>query len=147
MISVGGDYRTGGFGMNNVVGLTLRGLAGAVVGGIVGYVASVWLARQGLYALVLPGAMLGLGCAVLLQRSSNLAGILCGIAALPLGLLCEWRIKPFIADSSLAYFVTHLHQLTTVTWIMVVIGAVFAFWLGKGSDAYYSQRRNGSAEK
>ncbi len=132
--------------MNNMVGLTLRGLAGAAFGGTVGYAVSAWLATQGLYALVLPGALLGLGCATVMGKSSNLAGILCGIAALPLGLLCEWRINRFIVDDSLGYFVTHLHQLTTLTWIMIVLGAVFAYWLGKGRDVYMP-RPDASADK
>lgn len=128
--------------MNTTVGITIRGVAGAVGGGIVGYVVFVWLAGQGLYALVLPGAMLGLGCAILLKRDSNLAGILCGLVALPLGLFCEWKIRPFRDDPSLVYFVTHLHQLDrpTVTWIMVGLGAAFAYWLGKGRDGYESRR-------
>jgi hypothetical protein len=122
--------------MNTTVGLSVRGVIGALVGGAVGFIVFVWLARQGLYALVLPGAMVGLGCAVLLQRSSNLAGILCGLAAVPLCLFCQWKILPFRDDPSLAYFVTHLHELDrpTVTWIMVGISAAFAYWLGKGRD-------------
>ena len=132
--------------MNRWVGALLRGILGAAAGGIAGYVAFVWLAGHGLYALVLPGALLGLGCALGLQRSSNLAGILCGLAALPLGIFCEWRIAPFIADRSLAFFVTHLHQLSTVTWIMIVLGAVFAYWLGKGSDIAGRQQAELPAE-
>ena len=49
--------------------LLKRGLAGAALGGIVGYLVFGWLARQGLYALVLPGASLGLGCALLLTMT------------------------------------------------------------------------------
>lgn len=126
--------------MNTMVGFAVRGVIGAIVGGIVGTIVFVWLARQGLYALVLPGAMLGLGCAILLKRGSNIAGILCGLAALPLGLFCEWKILPFVKDPSLSYFVTHLHDLRPVTWIMVGIGVAFAYWLGKGRDDYHAQQ-------
>ena len=120
--------------MNTTVGLVVRGVVGAVVGGVVGLVVFDWLANQGLYALVLPGAALGLGCTLSLQKTSNLAGILCGLAAVPLGILCEWKALPFIADDSLSYFLANLHQLRTVTWIMIGIGAVFAYWIGKGRD-------------
>ncbi len=127
--------------MNTSVGLALRGLAGAVAGGIVGYFAFAWLAGQGFYALMLPGALLGLGCATLLRKSSNVAGILCGLAAVPLGVFCEWSAFPFVADGSLAFFVTHLHDLRPMTMIMLALGAVFAFWLGKGRDAFPTSDR------
>ncbi len=126
--------------MNTLVGLSLRCVVGAVVGGTVGFFVFDWLAGQGLYALVLPGAMLGLGCAVAMQRSSSLAGILCCLSAIPLGLFCEWKILPFARDPSLSYFVAHLPDLRPVTWIMVAIGAAFAFWFGKGRDDYAVQR-------
>ena len=127
--------------MNRVVGTWSRGVVGAAMGAVVGYAAFAWLASQGFYALVLPGAMLGLGCALLLRQNYPAAGILCGLAALPLGILCEWRAAPFLANRSLVYFLTHLHQLKPATWIMVLLGALFAFWLGKGSDRPASQSR------
>ena len=36
-------------------------LNGAVGGGLVGYFRFLWIARQGFYALVLPGGLLGVG--------------------------------------------------------------------------------------
>lgn len=132
--------------MNNVVGATLRGLLGAIVGGVVGYFVFTWLAHQGFYALVLPGALLGLGCASLMRVDSSLAGVLCALVAVPLSLFCEWCAFPFVADRSLGYFVTHMHELRAMTWIMVVLGAVFAFWLGKGRDVYYTQRQDTSSK-
>jgi hypothetical protein len=38
----------------------LRGLVGAVVGGVTGYYAFGWALSQGYYAMVVPGALLGL---------------------------------------------------------------------------------------
>jgi len=122
--------------MNGPVGIVLRGTLGAIVGGVLGYFVFTWLASQGFYALAVPGALLGLGCAVLMQKNSNLAGILCGLAAVPLSILCEWRAFPFIADRSLGFFVTHLQDLRSMTWIMLILGAAFAYWLGKGRDVY-----------
>ncbi len=125
--------------MNERVEVVLRGLtglAGAAVGATVGYFSVVWLSQQGLYAIILPGPLLGLGCALVLRRSSMVAGILCGLAAVPLGILCEWRIAPFIVDRSLSYFLTHLDQLRPATMILIALGAVFAFWLGRGDNRY-----------
>ena len=87
------------------------GLTGAVVGGALGYLAFFWMARQGLYALVFPGAALGLGCGLLARGYSQRLGIVCGSVALLLGLLTEWRFAPFVADGGLRFFLAHLGDL------------------------------------
>jgi hypothetical protein len=103
------------------------GLLGAVAGGIVGYFAFVWLIRQGLYAMVLPPALVGLGAGICAGQSSRLLAIVCAIAGLALGLFLEWKFVPFVADSGLAYFLAHLHQLKPVTWIMLLVGAAVSY--------------------
>ena len=50
-------------------------MAGAATGGAIGYFAFFLLASQGLYALVLPGALVGLGFGALSRRRSLLDGI------------------------------------------------------------------------
>ncbi len=50
-----------------------------------------------------------------------------------LGCFTEWRFAPFIADDSLTYFLTHLHNLKTLTLIMIVVGGLCGYWFGKGS--------------
>ena len=40
----------------------LPGLIGGAVGGLVGYFLVGWVSRQGFYAMILPGALVGLGC-------------------------------------------------------------------------------------
>lgn len=103
------------------------GLLGAVAGAGVGYFVFGWLIRQGFYALAIPPALVGLGAGLCVrQRSAALAGI-CGVAALGLRLFLEWKFFPFTADSSLSYFVAHLHQLRPLTWIMLVIGAAVSY--------------------
>jgi hypothetical protein len=101
---------------------------GAVAGGIVGYFAFFWIADQGLYALALPGALLGLGAGVVRNRSL-LVAIVCGLAATALGLLAEWRFAPFIANDGLGYFLAHVHQLKPITLIMVIVGGLLGFWM------------------
>jgi hypothetical protein len=108
--------------------------AGAVAGGVVGYFATWWIARQGFYALVLPGAALGLGGGLFVKDRSALRGVLCAVAAVLLGLFTDWRVEPFIADKSLTYYLTHLHQLQPITLIMVGLGAAFGFWLSVGRE-------------
>ena len=110
----------------------LRGIAGATIGAALGYAAFFFLAGHGLYALVLPGVLVGFGCGRFSGVQSNALGIGCGIAALVLGLMIEWRFAPFIDDDSLGYFIMHLHQLRLPTLIMVAVGAMLAAWLGRG---------------
>jgi hypothetical protein len=109
----------------------LLGLVGATVGGVLGFYTFGWLYSQGFYGLMIPGAFLGLGCGLLAQHHSFPRGIACGVAALILALLTEWKFFPFVADTSLSYFVRHLTDLKPVTVLMTGIGALIAYWVGK----------------
>ena len=100
---------------------------GATVGGVIGYFGFFWLAKQGFYGLALPGVLIGAGSYLLLRRRSLALGIICGIAAVALGIYSEWRFAPFTADRSFAYFLTHLYDLRPVTIILILLGAIFAF--------------------
>jgi hypothetical protein len=102
-------------------------LGGAIVGGLLGFFGFFWIADQGFYALVLPGGLLGLGASLAPNRWIGWA-VICGAAALVLGLFTEWRFAPFDADESLSYFVTHVHQLKPVTWLLILVGAAIGFW-------------------
>jgi len=103
-------------------------LAGALVGGLVGYVVFKWLLGQGYYGLMLPGGLLGMGAGVFKTRTKAIA-VVCGILALALGLLVEWNSFPFNADESLGYFVTHFYDLKPATLIMIALGAAIGFWI------------------
>ena len=103
-------------------------LFGAVIGGLVGYASFVWLTRQGFYALVLPGGLLGIAAGIFKPRSRYVA-IICGFLALGLGCFAEWRFAPFIADDSLSYFISHAHQLSPFTQIMIGLGGFVGFWV------------------
>jgi len=120
------------------------GVLGAIVGGTLGYFAFFLLARQGLYSIVLPGALLGLGGGFLSGGKSNVLGIACGLSAVLLGLFTEWRFAPFIRDASFGYFMTHPHHLKTVTLIMIAAGGIFGFWFGKGRTGGVGPRRDKS---
>jgi len=122
----------------------LAGIVGAIVGSAVGYFAFFVLARQGFYAMVLPGALLGLGCGFLSGFQSNALGTICGLLAVLLGLFTEWRFAPFTDDGSFAYFSTHAHDLNPVTLVMIAVGGLFAFWFGKGREGGVWLRRGKS---
>lgn len=103
-------------------------LLGAIGGGVAGYLAFAWLLQYGLYGLVLPGGLLGIGAGMARNRSIALAA-LCGGAATALGVLAEWRNFPFVADTSLSYFLTHLYDLRAVTVVMIALGGAIGFWV------------------
>jgi hypothetical protein len=100
---------------------------GALVGGTVGYFGFFWVASQGLYAPVLPGGMLGIVAGRFRNRSLLLA-VVCGLAALALGVVAEWRLAPFKNDGSFTFFLANLHRLKPVTLILLALGAAIGFW-------------------
>ena len=94
---------------------------------MVGYYVFIWIARQGFSALMVPGAFLGIGAGWAARGRSVPLGVVCGILALALGIFSEWRTAPFAADSSLAYFLTHLDKLQPITLIMIAVGSFFGY--------------------
>lgn len=103
-------------------------LAGALAGGVLGYFAFRWIATQGYYALALPGGLLGLGAGYGKNRSLTVA-VVCGLAALALGVFAEWRFRPFVADESFSFFLRHLTDLSPITLLMIALGAGIGFWI------------------
>ena len=114
----------------------LAGLAGAVIGGVIGFVAFIWIARQGFYALMLPGALAGIGASLFVSDRSVPRAALCGVFALGCGLFAEWRFAPFIKDPSIGYFLAHVHLLKPITLLMIVVGGVLGYWLALGREHY-----------
>jgi hypothetical protein len=108
---------------------------GIILGGAAGYFGFFALARLGLYALVLPGALLGVGCGLGLGRRSMAFGAVCGVLGLLLGLFTEWQFEPFVDDPSLSYFIEHVKELRQRTLLMLAAGVLFAFWFGQGRNA------------
>ena len=109
-----------------------RAIAGCALGGLVGYWLFVWLLSQGLYALVLPGAAVGIGCGLVARQYSLSQAVLCGFMALAAGLFCEWKSFPFRKDDSLLYFLTHAYQLSPVSLLMIAMGAAIGVYMGRG---------------
>ena len=71
---------------------------------------------------------------------SRLSASACAAWAVALGILTEWRIRPFRADHGLGYFLGHLYELSFPTLLMIVLGAVFAFWLAAGKKPETAQK-------
>jgi hypothetical protein len=103
-------------------------LTGAVVGGVIGYFGFLWLVRQGMYGIILPGGLAGIGAGFFRSRSYAIPAV-CGIFALALGIFSEWKFAPFVANDSLSFFMTHIQDLKPITLIMIGIGGAIGFWV------------------
>ena len=103
------------------------GIVGAIIGGVVGYYLFVWIAHQGFYAIMLPGALLGWGASLCARRRSKPLMIICTVLALIAGFFSEWKFRPFVADDGLGYFIANLHKLQPITLIMIALGAFLSY--------------------
>ena len=110
---------------------TVLSIIGGATGAFFGYHIFFWLLGQGFYGMMIPGAMLGLGCGLLARQRSQLRGVVCGVLALGLAVFTEWKAFPFAKDDSLMYLVSHLTDKTPIKLLMIALGVVFAYWLGK----------------
>jgi hypothetical protein len=118
----------------------LLGLVGAAIGATVGYYTFRLiydLSSHRLYGMMIPGAMLGLGCGALSRHPSTARGVLCAVAALALGVFVEWRFFPFIDDPGFRYFLSNITELNTITLLMIPGGAFFAYLFGKDCATAY----------
>lgn len=143
------DGPAGGTGLAEILsrpaaGVVL-GLVGALVGGALGHLLFLAMAKRGYYAMVLPGALVRLGCGLLSGRRSVPLGAACGVIGLVVSVFTEWRHAPFVRDRSLSFFLKHLHKLSGVSLIMILVGAAFAFWFGLGRrGGIWFRRRSGT---
>jgi hypothetical protein len=114
----------------------LLGLAGAAGGGVLGFFIFVWLANQGLIAVLLPGAALGIGGAVLMRKRSLAFGVVCAVFAMLLGFFSYWWIRlPLMEEeSSFFYLLTHPNHLPSIILLMIGLGGLCAFWFGLGQE-------------
>lgn len=109
----------------------LLGLVGAIAGGVLGFYTFGWLLDHGFLGLMIPGAILGLGCSLLARHPSIARGVLCGAAALALSLFADWWFEPFNADASWQFYLSHVMDLGPVRLLMIGIGSFIAYWVGK----------------
>lgn len=106
----------------------LLALLAALAGGCLGHLGFVWAIRQGFYAIVLPGALVGLSASLFPARSVAVP-VACGVFALAAGVYSEWSVLPFARDPSLGYFLQNLHQLKPVTLALIALGTAIGFWI------------------
>jgi len=103
-------------------------LIGAAAGGAAGFALFSYALQAGFYAIVLPGALLGIGAGLARNRSALMA-VVCGVLAIALGLFTEWWFHPFVRDGGIGFFVAHIHDLPPITLILIGLGGVLGFWM------------------
>ena len=113
----------------------LRGMAGAAIGGAIGFFLFRWMLSQGLYAIILPGVLLGMGCGLLAGRQWIVNGVLCGVAGLILGLYSEWRVT---GTQEFGAFVAAVPSYPRGRLLLIALGAILAAWFGRGRDLPYN---------
>src|SRR3569832_1653677 len=120
--------------VNRQLVVLLRGLAGAILGGVLGYFAFRWLSARNLFGYAVPGGMIGLCAGLAAGGRSQSVAIFCAIAALCLAIYLEWTVAPFRQDKSLLFFLTHLHRLDDLITkaVITAVGVACAYWLGQG---------------
>jgi uncharacterized membrane protein YeaQ/YmgE (transglycosylase-associated protein family) len=108
----------------------VKGIVGAAIGAAIGYFAFVKLSSINLYAFMLPGALIGLGCGFMAKKNSNLLSGFCFLLAIVVSVLGEWNTLWFSEDESLGYFVQHIHESRGgFALFAVILNGVIGAWL------------------
>ncbi len=121
------------------------GLIGGVAGGIVGFFVCKWLATQGFYAVVIPGAMVGLGFGLAARKRHQAFGLICAVLGLFAGLITQWKV--YSNEPSFWKLVGELKDYSIVTWVLLGLGVVMAYSFGLGRDRYQPPRQSPPQER
>lgn len=106
------------------------GIVGAIIGAVLGGFLFQLAYGQGFYMLALPGALIGIGCGMMSRRTSVALAIFCALLAAVVTMYLEWTCY----DESFNDFISTLDGLPQMTWIMLVLGVLFAGWFGLGRE-------------
>lgn len=122
--------------MSRLVIGTALSLVGAAVGTAIGLLIFNWFYNQNLYAMVVPGATLGLGSHLVALDRSKVRGVVLAGLAIAVGLLAESHYFPFVADDRLSYFLAHIPSIIPAHLLMIAIGGIFGYWWGKEASPW-----------
>lgn len=116
------------------------GLLGGVAGAVAGHLAFRWLVSgMALYALAVPGVLVGMGCGVMSRQRSWLLAAISAVLAAAVCFYSEWRLFPFAANEGLGYFLRHLGDLTPLTKLNLAAAVLFGGWFGLGRPHRYER--------
>ena len=113
----------------------IRGVAGALAGAVLGIIIFTLLIKYvGVYAMAIPGAMVGVVCGYAARQRSLVLGIACALIACATMIFAEWWNFPFEKDESLGFFLKNLGKLSSLFWLSLLLGGGLAFWFGQGNE-------------
>lgn len=107
----------------------VRGMGGAIAGGIAGYFLFWILFKNGMVGYMIPGALLGLGAGLAARGQSIILGVICAVLAIGLTLFTAWHVA--FQQFTLVEFLSRLHQIP-VRLLIMALGVAMAFWFGRG---------------
>ena len=113
----------------------VRGLLGAIVGAVIGAFLFDLLLGYGLYAMIMPGALVGFGASLASRAPSLPVGVFAGLTGLAIGIYMEWKYFPFVDDESLIFFLKNFFQVNMIHIVMIIAGGVAGFIFGKGRES------------
>lgn len=110
------------------------GCVGAILGAVAGAIVTKIALREGIYALIAVGPLTGYGARLLANFGSKRADVILGLMAAAIGAVGAfwtfWWVKiPDQEDSSLAFLLQHLDRVGGFTCLIIVVGALIAFFL------------------
>lgn len=112
--------------------ITIISTALSFLGCVIGYYICIALTKSGFYSLMFVGLGAGLLGGFFQRQKSLQMGIICSVISVLGSLLTEALVFPFKADHSISYFISNIHQINYITWLMVIAGAYIAYRLGSG---------------
>lgn len=111
---------------------TMTRLLGGAIGAAIG-IGAYWFGLQrSVDILVVVGALPALGIARGSRRRRFGWAVGTAVFAPALALLTMWWFRPFAADESLGYFVSHLAELPGKAWLSLGASALAGAWFGLG---------------
>ena len=118
----------------------LRGIAGAILGGLVGYGIYHLLYSYNFYAGILPGACLGAGAGYASGGKSYGMGAICLVMGAVLSIVGEWLLR-FAELNSFMFYLENIREIGTINMIMLGLGTFAAFWFGMGRNTLFTHGR------
>lgn len=111
---------------------SIRRAIGAIVGAGVGTFAYWLLLIRGYHILAAVGAGVALGVSAMARTKQIAWGVATGVLAVLLSVLVESLFRPFAADESFSYFISHLHDLPRNSLISLAVVAALGVYFGRG---------------
>lgn len=115
---------------------TVRRLIGFVVGTALG-IAVFWVALSyDVHVLGAVGACAALGIGIAAKRVRPVWSILAAVLAVSVSVVVEWWFRPFEADASLRFFLSHVADLPRHTLLQLLAALLMGLWFGAGRSRW-----------